>query len=68
MSEMEETTKTAPRTSTIGPTAKLKGEWACDEDVVIQGTIQGTIDSGNHVIHVEKGATVNADIKGKFIV
>jgi cytoskeletal protein CcmA (bactofilin family) len=66
MSELEETSKTAPP-STIGPTAKLKGEWACDEDVVIHGTVQGKIDSGKHNIHVKKGATVKADIVGRNI-
>jgi cytoskeletal protein CcmA (bactofilin family) len=68
MPELEETTKTAPRASTIGPTAKLKGEWTCDEEVVVQGTVQGKIDSGNHSLRIEKGATANADIRGKNII
>lgn len=68
MSELEDTAKTAPLTSTVGLTAKLIGEWTCDEDLIIQGTVQGKIDSGNHALHVEKGATVNADIRGKNII
>ena len=67
MTELEETIKTAPA-STIGPTAKLKGEWACDENVVVQGTVQGTIDSGSHSLYIEKGATANADIQGRNII
>jgi cytoskeletal protein CcmA (bactofilin family) len=53
--------------STLGPTAKLKGEWVCAEDVIIQGKFQGKIDAGNHDIHIEKNATVKAEIQGKNI-
>lgn len=67
MPEQEEETKTTPQSSRIGFTAKLKGEWICDEEVIIQGQIQGKIDSGDHDLHVEKGATAKADIRGKNI-
>jgi cytoskeletal protein CcmA (bactofilin family) len=67
MPEPEEETKTTPQTSRIGSTAKLKGEWICDEEVIIQGQIQGNVDSGDNDLHVEKGATVKADIRGKNI-
>jgi len=53
--------------SRLGPTAKLNGEWVCDEDVVIAGHFQGKIDSGNHDLHIEKEATVQAEILGKNI-
>jgi cytoskeletal protein CcmA (bactofilin family) len=66
MSELEEK-EYRPQPSKIGPTAKLKGEWVCDENVIIQGQIQGKIDSRDHDLHVEKGATVKADIIGKNI-
>ena len=66
MSELEEK-EYRPQPSRMGSTAKLKGEWICDEEVIIQGNIQGKIDCGNHSLHIEKGATVKADIKGKNI-
>jgi cytoskeletal protein CcmA (bactofilin family) len=53
--------------SRIGSTATLKGEWACEENVIIEGRFQGKIDSGNHDLHIEKAATVDADIQGKNI-
>jgi cytoskeletal protein CcmA (bactofilin family) len=59
--------KSLPQPSRIGSTTKLKGEWTCDEEVIIQGQIQGKVDSGDHDLNVEKGATVKADIRGKNI-
>ena len=67
MPELEEEKKTTPQPSRIGSTTKLKGEWICDEKVIIQGHIQGKVDSGEHDLHVEKGATVKAEIKGNNI-
>ena len=76
MSELEEETKTAedplekrplPQTSRLGSTAKLKGDWICDEDVIIKGHLQGKIDLGDHDLLIEKEATIKADIQGKNI-
>lgn len=76
MSEMDEDTKIAEdslerrpahQSSRLGSSTKLKGEWVCDEDVFIQGQIQGKIDSGNHDILIEKEAIIKADIQGKNI-
>ena len=53
--------------SRLGPTAMLKGEWSCDEDVIIEGHFQGKIDSRKHDIQIEKGAEIKADIQGKNI-
>jgi len=62
MSKLEEETKTAEdllekrflsQPSRLGSTAKLKGEWICNEDVIIQGHLQGKIDLGNHDLHIE---------------
>jgi cytoskeletal protein CcmA (bactofilin family) len=59
--------KSLSRSSRLGSTAKLKGEWTCDEDVIIEGQIQGKVDSGDHDLRIEKGAKVQADIRGKNI-
>lgn len=76
MSELEEETKTEEdphekrslsQPSRLGSTAILKGEWVCDEDVIIQGHLQGKIDSGDHDLHIEREATVKANIQGKNI-
>jgi cytoskeletal protein CcmA (bactofilin family) len=76
MSELEEKAKTteAPlekrsqsQASILGSTAKLTGEWICDEDVIIEGQIQGKVDSGNHDLRIEKEAKVQATLRGKNI-
>ena len=76
MSELEEKTKTAEdplekrslsQPSRLGSTAILKGEWICDEDVIVQGQLQGKIDSGDHDLHIAREATVRANIRGKNI-
>ena len=56
-----------PQSSRVGATAKLKGEWVCDEDVIILGRFQGKIDTGVHDIRIEKEATVKADIQAKNV-
>jgi len=55
------------RTSRLGPSVKLNGEWECAEDVVIAGHFQGKIDVGNHDLRIEEIASVQAEIKGKNI-
>lgn len=59
--------KSFPQSSKLGSTATLKGEWSCEEDVIIEGKFQGTIDSGGHDLYIEKQAVVKADIRGKNI-
>ena len=56
-----------PYSSKLGSTAILKGEWICEEDVIIEGHFQGKIDSKGHDLRIEKEATVKADIRGKNI-
>jgi cytoskeletal protein CcmA (bactofilin family) len=76
MSDLEEKAKTKEnpieerslsRSSRLGSTAKLKGEWTCDEDVIIEGQIHGKVDSGDHDLRIEREAKVQADIRGKNI-
>lgn len=66
MTEPEEK-KSLFHPSKIGSTTRFKGEWICDEDLIIMGKIRGKVDSKNHDIHIEKEATVKADIEGKNI-
>lgn len=76
MPEIEEKAKTTvdssekksfPKSSKLGSTAVLKGEWFCEEDVIIEGNFEGKIDSRNHDLYIEKEAVVKADIRGKNI-
>jgi cytoskeletal protein CcmA (bactofilin family) len=53
--------------SRLGSATNFKGELTCQEDVIIEGTFQGKIDSTGHSIHIEKEAHIKADIRGKNI-
>lgn len=48
--------------SVIGPTLVFKGELSADEDLVIQGTIEGTIAHHKKNLTVGKEGRVKADI------
>lgn len=48
--------------SVIGPTLVFKGELSADEDLVIQGTIEGTIAHHKKNLSVGKEGRVKADI------
>ena len=48
--------------SVIGPTLVFKGELSADEDLVIQGTIEGTIAHHKKNLSVGKEGRVRADI------
>ncbi len=60
-------TKGQPLPSRFGLLTKFKGELSCQEDVIIEGSFQGKINSRNHGIHIEKEANVKADIHAKNI-
>lgn len=64
----QEEDRSQPQSSRIGTTSKLKGEWVCDEDVILEGQFEGKIDSRDHGLRIEKMAIVKADIHGKKII
>lgn len=51
----------------IGPSIKIKGEVSGDEDLVIQGQVEGTITLKNHQVFVGESGQVTADIHAKII-
>ena len=52
----------------IGPSIKIKGEVTGDEDLLIQGKVEGTIDLKNHEVSIGEAGQVFADIKAKVIM
>ena len=54
--------------ATIGPTIFIKGELSGDEDVVIAGQFEGTIDLPNQSLSVVEGGQVRADVKAHMVV
>lgn len=53
--------------SVIGPTLVFKGELSADEDLVIQGTIEGTIAHHKKNLTVGKEGRVKADINAASV-
>ncbi len=52
----------------IGPSIKIKGEVSGDEDLVIRGTVEGSIDLAAHEVTVGESGKVKADIKGRTVI
>ncbi|AWV89707.1 bactofilin family protein [Bradymonas sediminis] len=51
---------------TIGPEIKITGRVSGDEDVNVQGTIEGTISLASH-LNIEEGGRVVADVEADSI-
>jgi len=54
--------------SVIGPTMEFKGELSADEDLIIEGLVQGTIKHHNKRLTVGKKGRVKADIHASSVV
>lgn len=52
----------------IGPSIKIKGEVTGDEDLVIRGSVEGTIDLSSHEVTVGESGKVKADIKARTVI
>lgn len=51
----------------IGPSIQIKGSVTGDEDLLIQGTVEGTVELGSHQVTVGQSGKVKADIHAKVI-
>ena len=52
----------------VGSTLVIKGQLSAQEDVVIAGRVEGSIDVAGHLVVVEAGAHVVGDIAASGIV
>src|SRR5688500_12559511 len=53
--------------ATIGSSIALRGDLTGEEDLLIQGRIEGTITLAKHTVVVGKSGNVKADIRAKSI-
>jgi cytoskeletal protein CcmA (bactofilin family) len=62
-------TRTEPRreAATIGPSISIKGDLTGEEDLVIQGRVEGKIDLKQNSVTIGKDGKAKADIYGKQI-
>jgi cytoskeletal protein CcmA (bactofilin family) len=55
-------------TSVLGPTLTFRGgELSVDEDLIIEGTVEGKIAHQNHHLTIGKNGRVKADVKARLI-
>ena len=47
---------------------RIVGELRCQEDLVIEGRVEGTVHGGDAVLTIESRATVLADVRGRTVV
>lgn len=64
----EDRTKTSGRGSaTIGPSITIKGDVTGDEDLVIQGRIEGTVTLKKHNVVIGPEGNVRANVHGRSV-
>jgi cytoskeletal protein CcmA (bactofilin family) len=51
----------------IGPSIEIKGTVTGDEDLMIEGKVEGTIELGSHQVTVGQSGKVTADISAKVV-
>jgi cytoskeletal protein CcmA (bactofilin family) len=66
-SSIPATPATARSTAMIGPSITIKGEVTGDEDLLIQGKVEGSINLNDYEVSVGQSGKVSADIRAKTI-
>jgi len=61
------TAENAPRASVLGPTLKFRGELSAQEDLIIQGSVEGSI-THTQSLTVGTDGTMKGDIRARVIV
>lgn len=57
----------ARSTAMIGPSIHIKGTVTGDEDLLVQGRVEGSIQLGQHTVSVGESGKVTADIHAKTV-
>jgi len=52
----------------IGPSITIKGDVSGDEDLVIQGRIEGKVNLGQHNVTIGPDGRVKADVQGRTVI
>ncbi len=54
--------------ATIGPSIRIRGDLAGDEDLVVQGQVEGTITLEQNLVTIGKEGKVNATVNARVII
>jgi cytoskeletal protein CcmA (bactofilin family) len=57
-----------PSRAVIGPTVTIKGDLSGEEDLLIEGRVEGKVEFRHHSVTVGKNGRIKADIYGKSIM
>ena len=52
----------------IGPSIEIKGSISGDEDLLIEGRVEGTIELAQHTVTIGTNGSVKADVRGRNII
>ncbi|MEX0740377.1 MAG: polymer-forming cytoskeletal protein [Pseudohongiella sp.] len=55
------------KSATLGATIKVKGDISGDENLLIEGQVEGTVNLASHELTVGKSGKVHADVTAKVI-
>ncbi|HDZ08201.1 bactofilin family protein [Pseudohongiella sp.] len=55
------------KSATLGATIKVKGDISGDENLMIEGQVEGTVNLASHELTVGKSGKVHADVTAKVI-
>ncbi|MDH3315976.1 MAG: polymer-forming cytoskeletal protein [Gammaproteobacteria bacterium] len=55
-------------TATIGPSIRIRGDLAGDEDLLVQGQVEGTITLEQNLVTIGKEGKVNATVNARVII
>ncbi|HZF09558.1 MAG TPA: polymer-forming cytoskeletal protein [Thermoanaerobaculia bacterium] len=62
-----EPTRRPSERATIGPSIFIKGDLAGEEDLVIEGRVEGKVDLKQHNVTIGKNGRVKADVFGRVV-
>lgn len=54
--------------ATIGPSIFIKGDLAGEEDLIIEGRVEGKVDLRQHSVTIGKNGRVKADVIGRIVM
>jgi cytoskeletal protein CcmA (bactofilin family) len=57
-----------PKTSTIGDTVVVKGEFTASEDLTIEGQVEGKISLPEHVLTIGSHGKIQAEVLAKAVI
>ena len=60
-------TRRAPDAASIGPSICIRGDLTGEEDLVVQGSVEGTISLGENLVTIGKEGRVNATVSARII-